>query len=356
MLTFAPLLAEAVALSPRVWFYAGFIAVVIFLLLFDLLVLHRKAHALGMKEAIGWSIFWISLGLSFTAAIYFIYDHHWLGFGMDVMQLGGERRNVGGAEAARLYLTAYIVEESLSMDNVFVMAMIFGYFGIPAQYQHRVLFWGIATAIVLRGIMIAAGATLIHQFHWIIYVFGVFLIFTAIKMALTKEHGPDPEKNFAVRLVRKLVPVTKEYDGQHFFTRNSTQFPGVLAATPLFLALIMIETADVLFAVDSIPAVFGITADPFIVFTSNIFAIMGLRALYFCLAALIATFRYLKPALIGILAFVGVKMLLFETPWKIGSVTSLLVVLGALTLSIIASIVIPAAAEPAHEETKKPTD
>ncbi len=348
------LAAEAASASQRVWFYAAFIVLVVLLLLLDLFVFHREAHAVRFKEAVGWSVFWVGLGLLFTFAVYAIYDHHWLGFGIDVKQLEGVSRDVGGWEAAKLYLTAFVVEKSLSMDNIFVIAMIFGYFAIPAQYQHRVLFWGIATALVLRGIMIAAGVALIHRFEWIVYVFGGFLIFTALKMALTKDHGPDPEHNPAVRLVRKLMPVTPTYDGQKFFTRNAPLFPGKLAATPLLLALVMVETADVVFAVDSIPAVFGITADPFLVFTSNIFAILGLRALYFCLAVMIQSFRYLKPSLIAILLFVGVKMLLVHTPLKIDSMVSLVVVLGLLVVGVVASVMHPLPPETEAEAPQPP--
>lgn len=345
--------AEPAAVS-QVWVYAGFIAMVIVLLALDLLVFHRHAHAVRMKEAIGWSIFWISLALLFTVAIYFIYETHWMGFGLSVAQHEGGIRAVEGFEAARLYLTGYLIEESLSMDNLFVMAVIFGYFAIPAEFQHRVLFWGILTAVVLRGVMIGVGAALIHQFDWIIYVFGAFLIYTAIKMAFSKDEQVDPEHNPAVRLVRKLFPVTPTFDGQKFFTRNSPTHPGVLAATPLLLALVMVETADVIFAVDSIPAIFGITLDPFIVFTSNIFAILGLRSLYFCLAALIDRFRYLKWSLVVILAFVGGKMLLAHTPLHIDATWSLVVVLAVLALGVVASWLHPAPAAQDIPEQSKP--
>jgi tellurite resistance protein TerC len=227
-----------------------------------------------------------------------------------------------------------VVEKSLSMDNVFVIAMIFGYFGTPAKYQHRVLFWGILGALVMRGAMIAVGTQLIHRFGWIIYVFGGFLILTAIKMAVVSTSNIDPEKNVLIRLVRRLMPVTTAYEGQKFFSRMN----GRRAATPLFLALVMVEFTDVVFAVDSIPAIFAITADPFLVLTSNVFAILGLRSLYFCLAAMMDKFRYLKPALVGVLFFVGVKMLLVHSPWKIDTTLSLAVVLTILTAGVVASV------------------
>ena len=346
---FAPVLLQAdmtAGFVGQFWVYAIFIALVVVLLLLDLLVFHRKSHVIGMREAVGWSVFWVALGLLFTIPLYFLYENHWAGFGLEVPQVGGGAATVDGWEAAKLYVTGYLIEKSLSMDNLFVIAMIFSYFSVPLQYQHRTLFWGILTAVILRGIMIALGAALIHNFEWIVYVFGAFLILTALKMAFTKEEGVDPEKNPAVRLVRKFFPVTHTFDEQHFFTRNSEEFPGRLAATPLLLALVMIETADVIFAVDSIPAIFGITADPFIVFTSNIFAILGLRALFFCLAVLIDRFHYLKVSLVAILGFVGAKMLAHSVV-HISAMTSLLVVLGLLAAGVVASWLRP---RPVKEE------
>lgn len=355
---FASFAAEGAAFSQQVWVYAGFIGLVVVLLALDLMVFHRHAHAVRMKEAIGWSIFWIGLALLFTGAIYLIYETQWMGFGVNVRQLGEPARAVGGWEAARLYLTGYVIEKSLSLDNLFVIALIFGYFAIPAQYQHRVLFWGILTAVVLRGIMIALGAALIHRFEWVIYIFGAFLVYTAIRMALSKQEQIDPEHNPAVRLIRKLFPVTTSFDGQKFFTRHGAGHVGVLSATPLTLALVMVETADVVFAVDSIPAIFGITLDPFIVFTSNIFAILGLRSLYFCLAALLDRFRYLKWSLVVILGFVGIKMLLIDTPLKIDPTWSLLTVLGLLTLGVVASWLhpLPPPETEPHSEPPTPQD
>jgi tellurite resistance protein TerC len=249
--------------------------------------------------------------------------------------MGGTRPLVGGLEAAKLFFTGYVVEKSLSMDNVFVIAMIFSFFAVPPIYQHRVLFWGILGALLMRGAMIGVGAALIAKFTWIVYIFGGFLILSALKMAVIKGEHVDPNKNPAVRLVRRLIPISPHYDGQKFFTR----FEGKRAATPLFLALVLVEFTDLIFAVDSIPAIFAITADPFLVFTSNVFAILGLRALYFCLASMMSTFRFLKPALILVLAFVGVKMLLVHSPWKIDTTVSLVVVLTILTTGVVASVI-----------------
>jgi len=322
------------ALPPLLWAYALLFGLVFLFLALDLGVFHREAHAIGMREAVTWTLIWIGAALVFNVGLYFAYERHWLGLGLDVPQLDGSVLPVmGGLEAAKLFFTGYLVEKSLSMDNVFVIALIFGYFAVPAKYQHRVLFWGILGALVMRGAMIAVGAELLHRFSWVIYVFGGFLVLTAVKMAFISSAGLNPEKNLLIRLVRRLMPVTPHYDGQRFFTR----LDGRRAATPLFLALVMVEFTDLIFAVDSIPAIFAITADAFLVLSSNIFAILGLRALYFCLAGLIHRFRYLKPALIAVLGFVGVKMLLVKTAWKVNNATSLAVVLGILVLGVAAS-------------------
>ncbi|MBK8002780.1 MAG: TerC family protein [Gemmatimonadetes bacterium] len=329
----APLLLGLPALT---WAYAAFLALVLVFLALDLGVFHREAHEVGMREAVAWTVVWIGAALAFAGVLYLAYERHWLGLGIDVPQLDGSVTPVvGGLEAAKLFLTGYLIEKSLSMDNVFVIALIFGYFAVPARYQHRVLFWGILGALAMRGGMIAIGAQLIHSFSWVIYVFGAFLILTAVKMALLSSHGIDPEKNALVRLVRRLYPVSTQYDGQRFFTRMD----GRRAATPLLLALVMVEFTDLVFAVDSIPAIFAITADPFLVLTSNVFAILGLRALYFCLAGMMTEFKYLKPALIGVLGFVGVKMLLVKTPYKLDTMLSLVVVLAILTAGVVASVV-----------------
>jgi tellurite resistance protein TerC len=334
----------------KMWAYLGFIALVLLFLALDLGVFHREAHVVTMREAAGWSAVWLTLGVAFAGFVYSSYNNHWLGLGLNTPKynpaydpsnpasqliVSGE---VLGAEAAKQYLVGYVVEKSLAMDNIFVIAMIFSFFAVPAKYQHRVLFWGIIGALIMRGAMIFLGAELIMAYQWVLIFFGAFLILTALKMALIKGND-DPSQNKAVKLAKRIFPAVDFYDGQRFFTRRTAkptyslnpatgkevQDPppaGSLSArwamTPLFLALIMVEITDLVFAVDSIPAIFAITPDPFIVFTSNIFAILGLRSLYFCLAALISKFRFLKPALILILAFVGVKLLLLSVPPYLG--------------------------------------
>jgi len=308
--------------------WSAFVAFVLLLLALDLGVFHRHAHVVSVREALGWSAVWIALGLAFSVFIYFGYEEHWFGLGGAVDAVDGLVN--GGRTAAIKYLTGYVVEKSLSVDNIFVIVMIFAYFGVPAIYQHRVLFWGILGALLMRGAMIALGATLIARFHWILYLFGAFLILTGLKMLFVKSHGDDLEKNPVVRLARRLFPVTDHFHGQRFLVRagsDASHAPalpggvpqrdeavertavGRLMLTPLALALVMVEATDLIFAVDSIPAIFAITADPFIVFTSNVFAILGLRSLYFALAGLMHRFRYLKVALAFVLMVVGVKMM-----------------------------------------------
>lgn len=318
--------------------YSGFVALILTLLALDLGVFHRKAHVVSMKEALGWSAFWIILGVGFSGLIYAGYEHHWMGLGLTPDIMGSSQPVTGpeglvynsGASATLKYLTGYLVEKSLSVDNIFVISMIFGFLSVPPLYQHRVLFWGIVGALVMRGVMIAVGAAMIQQFTWIIYVFGGFLIITGLKMLLLKGEGSDPHSNIVVRLTRRLFPITQRFHGTHFFVRAGSQAshepavpgdmelrdevvesarPGMLLATPLFLALVMVEFTDLIFAVDSIPAIFAITSDPFLVFTSNVFAILGLRSLYFALSGMIDKFRYLKVSLALVLMLVGVKMM-----------------------------------------------
>jgi len=319
------------------WIYAGFVAVVLVMLALDLGVFHRHAHEVRMREALGWTVVWVACALAFNVLVYFMYEAHWLGIGRLVPQLDGTARDVGGLEAAKLFFTGYVVEKSLSMDNVFVIAVIFGYFAVPPKYQHRVLFWGIVGALLLRGVMIAVGAALIARFSWMIYVFGGFLILTAVKMALVRGGAVDPGSNPVVRMLKWLMPIAPSFDGQRFFTR----LDGRRAATPLFVVLVLVEFTDLIFAVDSIPAIFAITSDPFLVFTSNVFAILGLRALYFCLAGLMDKFRYLKASLIAVLLFVGVKMLLVHTPFSVSTTVSLVVIGGLLGLGALASFLRP---------------
>jgi tellurite resistance protein TerC len=310
------------------WIWLAFLAFILLLLALDLGVFHREAHVVSVREALTWTAVWMSLGLGFSAFVYFGYEHHWLGLGVAPDAVDG-RVNDGGSATLK-YLTGYVVEKSLSVDNVFVIAMLFGFFAVPKVYQHRVLFWGILGALVLRGAMIGVGATLIARFHWLLYVFGGFLVLTAAKMLFMKEGHSDPSKNLVVRLTRRFFPVTDQFHGEHFLVRagsaashepavagdSTVDDPAVIGTrqgrwmlTPLSLALVMVETTDLVFAVDSIPAIFAITADPFLVFTSNVFAILGLRSLYFALAGMMDKFRYLKVSLAVVLAVVGGKML-----------------------------------------------
>ncbi len=297
--------------SPGLW--AGFLGFVVVMLALDLGVFHRKAHRVGLKEALGWSVVWISLALVFNALV-------WWRF---------------GAQAGIEFLTGYLIEKSLSVDNIFVFVVIFGSLSIPAAYQHRVLFWGILSALVLRAGMIFAGTALLARFHWLIYVFGGFLIVTAVKLVLTwraGDEGAASTENRLLALARRVLPATERFDGQRFLTREK----GRLLVTPLLLALVLVEITDVIFAVDSIPAILAITADPFIVFTSNVFAILGLRSLYFLLAGVVDKFRYLKLGLAGVLGFVGVKMLAVEV-YKIPATWSLAVIATILATAIVAS-------------------
>ncbi len=378
--TFADTLAIAQSADLKIWAYVGFIGLVMIFLALDLGVFHREAHEVGMKESLIWSAIWLTCGVSFSVFVYFAYQAHWLGLGLETPKYVGGAIVLGevtGATAAIQYLTGYVVEKSLAMDNIFVIAMIFGFFAIPGKYQHRVLFWGIIGALLMRGAMIFLGAELIMRYTWVLIFFGFFLILTALKMALIKSND-NPANNPVVKLAKKVFRTVDFFDGQRFFTRRTiaptyaknpkTGYdvqtpadPATLSAkwavTPLFLALIMVEITDLVFAVDSIPAIFAVTPDPFIVFTSNIFAILGLRALYFCLAALIEKFRFLKPALILILMFVGVKLLLLAGPpylndigfsaqevksIKIDPIVSLVVVLGTLVGASVLSVLMPA--------------
>jgi tellurite resistance protein TerC len=294
---------------------------VLAMLVLDLKVFHRDAHEVKIREALMWSAFWIGLALVFNVGIYIF----------------------RGSEDALEYLTGYLIEKSLSVDNIFVFLLIFSYFRVSAQYQHKILFWGILGALIMRAILIFAGVALIERFHWIIYVFGAFLIFTGIKLAFEKDKEIEPEKNPALLFVRRFIPVTERFEGDRFFIRRA----GRLFATPLFLVLVVVETTDVIFALDSIPAILAITTDPFIVYTSNVFAILGLRALYFALAGLLQLFHYLHYGLSAILVFVGIKMLVSDI-YHIPVGAALGVVGGILVLSVVASMIWPAT----HEETK----
>jgi tellurite resistance protein TerC len=297
------------------WLWIGFNAFVLLMLALDLGVFHRKAHVVSLKESITWTIVWVSLaGL----------------FGLGVW-------HYGGASLALEFYTGYLIEYSLSVDNIFVFALLFGYFAVPPAYQHRVLFWGILGALILRATMIAAGTALLAKFAWIIYVFGAFLIFTGIKMIFKREEQIHPERNPLVRWFKRFMPVTADYRGDRFFVREN----GIRAATPLFVVLILVEATDVVFAVDSIPAIFAVTTNPFIVYTSNVFAILGLRSLYFALSGVLDKFHYLKIGLGVVLSFVGVKMLLAHSPWKIDTLYSLAVIVVVLAASVLMSLLRP---------------
>ncbi|MCW5775510.1 MAG: TerC/Alx family metal homeostasis membrane protein [Phycisphaeraceae bacterium] len=325
---------EALAFTP--WLYAAFVGVVLFLLALDLGVFHRKSHAPTIRESLAWTAVWISVALLFAGAVFVLYEHHFGGLGTSVPVLGspGEAETISGWDATRLYLTAYLVEKSLSLDNVFVISMIFTSLAIPVALQHRVLFWGILGALVMRGLMIGAGAAIVAEFAWVAYVFGAVLVFSALKMALSRDDDRESTSTRFVRFISRVVPVSPRLEGQKLLAR----IDGRLHATPLLVALVIVEATDVLFAVDSIPAVFAITSDPFIVFTSNIMAVLGLRSLYFCLASAVLRFRYLKSALVAVLLFVGIKICLVHTAWKIPSEVSTAVVLAILTSGIAASV------------------
>ncbi|UFP92548.1 TerC family protein [Gloeobacter morelensis] len=294
------------------WIWIGFNAFVLAMLALDLGVFHRKSHAVSFKEALTWSGVWVALAMVFNVGLYY-----WM-----------------GPEPALEFFTGYLIEKSLSVDNIFVFVLIFSAFSVPAIYQHRVLFWGVLGALVMRGILIFVGAALLKEFHWIIYIFGAFLVFTGIKMAFPEKEEKDITQNPLLKWVRRLIPVTDNYVEDRFFIRRAGQW----VATPLFLVLLLVETTDLIFAVDSIPAIFAVTTDPFIVYTSNVFAILGLRSLYFVLAGVVGKFHYLKLALSVILTFVGTKMLLIDI-FKIPIAVSLLVIVSVLAVAVVASIV-----------------
>jgi len=305
--------------------WGGFLAFVTVVVMLDLGIFHKQAREVSVAEAIAWTIVWISLALAFNVLIYFIYEENWLDW-PSVAALSGK-------DASIQFLTGYLLEKSLSVDNIFVIAMVFAYFQVPLAQQHRVLFWGILGAVVLRGIMIGLGVVLIENFSWIIYVFGILLLISAARMMVVRHDNFVPGSNPGVRFVRRFFPVTDEYHGSHFFVT----IDGQRHATPLLLALVLVESTDIMFAIDSIPAIFAVTRDPFLVFTSNIFAILGLRSMYFVLAGVMEKFRYLKSSLVFILAYVGVKMLLSHH-YPIPNLISLAVICGILAVGVLASI------------------
>ena len=298
-------------MTPQLWLWIGFGVFVLAMLALDLGVFHRKSHIVGMKEALTWSVVWIALALLFNAGVWY-----WR-----------------GPDQGLTFLTGYVVELSLSVDNLFVFLLIFAYFKMPAQYQHKVLFCGILGALVMRAVFIGAGIALIQKFHWIIYVFGAILVISGLKMAFEKDKEVHPEKNPVLRLFRRFMPVTGEYHGGDFFVKREK----LRLATPLFIVLLMMETTDLVFAVDSVPAVLAITTDPFIVYTSNVFAILGLRSMFFALTGIMKLFHYLHYGLAAVLVFVGGKMLLAGF-YKIPTLASLLVIVGLLAVAVVASL------------------
>jgi len=301
--------------GPSIWFWLGFLAFIAVILSIDLGLLHRKQREIRAREALGLSLFYFLLAMIFCAGIF----------------------HFRGAQSGYEFLTGFLIEWSLSVDNIFVFVLVFGYFAVPAQYQHRVLFWGIIGALAMRGGMIFLGAQLIQSFHWIIFIFGAFLILTAVKMLVMAEAEPDLQNNIIVRLMRNRMRVTKDYRGQRFFVREN----GLLHATPLLMVLVLIEFSDLVFAVDSIPAIFAITSDPFIVFTSNVFAILGLRSLYFALAGIVHRFHYLKYGLALVLAVIGTKMILNGVfgdkviPTEAALAATALLIGGSIALSLL---------------------
>ena len=304
-----------------IWLWIVFNLFVLFMLALDLGVFHRKSHVVSIKEATIWSVVWITLALLFNLGLYLFWDQI------------SPTSTYSNNEAALAFFTGYLIEKSLSVDNIFVFVLIFTFFAVPAAYQHRVLFWGIIGALLMRGTLIAVGATLLKEFHWIIYVFGAFLIFTGIRMAMHRNEEMHPERNPLIKFIRRIMPVTDNYEGDKFFIRRA----GRLIATPLFLVLLLVESTDLVFAVDSIPAIFAVTEEPFIVYTSNVFAILGLRSLYFLLAGVVDKFYYLKLGLSVVLVFVGIKMVMVDL-YKIPVGLSLGVIASILAISVIASL------------------
>jgi tellurite resistance protein TerC len=312
---------------PHAWLWGVFAVVVLSMLALDLGVFNRAAHTVSPREAGIWSAVWVSLAACFCAGV-------WV---------------VDGRQTAIAFATGYVVEQALSVDNLFVFLLLFSYFKVPEALQHRVLFWGILGALVMRGIMIAAGALLLERFHWVIYIFGAFLVVTGIRMLLQRDGEMEPERNPVLRLVKRFIPVSDHFEGDRFFIRAPWGGDQLLrtVATPLFVVLVMVETTDLVFAVDSIPAVFGVSRDPFVVYTSNVFAILGLRSLYFLLAAVVHKFWLLKPALGIVLMFVGVKMLA-SAKYHMPELVSLGVIVGILTIGVLGSLRFPRAEATPH--------
>lgn len=307
--------------------WGGFLLFIALLVALDLGVFHRKSEEIKIADALTWTLIWVCVALIFNLFIYLLYGQNWLGWA-DI-----STEHLSGGKAALQFFTGYLVEKSLSIDNIFVIAMIFSYLKVPLAEQHRVLFWGILGAVLMRGVMILGGVALINRYSWLMYVFGVLLILSAIKMMVVRHDTIDPEKNLFIRLIKKYFPVSEHFSGSRFFVIEQ----GRRVATPLLLALILVESSDVMFAIDSIPAIMAISRDPFLIFTSNVFAILGLRSLYFALAGMMERFRYLKMSLVFLLAFIGVKMLLSHHH-PIPNLVSLAIIGGILAVGIGASL------------------
>jgi tellurite resistance protein TerC len=341
-----------------IWTWLGFFVLIGLLLSLDLGWLSKRPHVMSFREALLWSAAWVGVALAFTVLVYGGYEHHWFGLGTKIDAVDGRVND--GLSATAKYLAGYVLEKALSIDNLFVIAVIFKFLGVPAGEQHRVLSWGIIGAMVLRGALIAVGVELVAHYHWVLYVFGAFLLYTGLRMLVTHDRDPDPAKSLGVRLARRVLPLTPNFDGKHFVTREA----GRLVLTPLALAMILVEGADVMFATDSIPAIFAVTADPLLVFTSNIFAVLGLRTLYFALVGLMARFEYLKVSLALILMLVGFKII--ASHWikaLMGQYTTvaLLLVVGLLIAAgVIASLVVSSRNQRAEaassSETESPSD
>ncbi len=336
-------------MSYLVW--TAFVAMICGFLALDLGVFNKKDHVIGVREAMRWTAIWVTVAMAFVGVVYVLYDNQVAGFG----QPDGTHGVLQGTEAALLFLTGYLVEYSLSIDNIFVIALLISAFKVPRKYQHRVLFWGILGALVMRGMMIAAGTALIRNFTWTMYVFGGILIVSAVKMALSSDdNGKDPHNSWVARTAQKFYPLSPKFHGKSFLT---TLPDGRRAMTPLLLVLLLVESTDVFFAVDSIPAVFAVTTDPFLVFTSNVFAIMGLRSLFFALAGLLGAFHHLKYALVALMAFIGVKMLAADYI-HIAPALSLAVIGVILGVGVATSLAFPLSAEEqaAHERKHRGDD
>jgi tellurite resistance protein TerC len=312
------------------WLWLGFFALVFIMLALDLGVFHRKAHEISLREALGWTLFWVALGLSFSGIVYLMYEHHWGGAG------AATAKHLHGLDAMVLYLTGYLLEESLSVDNLFVISLLITSMRVPGKYQHRLLFWGILGALIFRGTMITGGVWLVNHFTWTFYIFGGFLVISGVRMMFAGDDSePEPETSWFFRGIRKLIPVAKQDHGSRLLAKEN----GKIVFTYLAVALLAIELTDIVFAVDSVPAILAVTTEPFIVITSNVFAILGLRSMYFVLAGMISKFRYLKTALSILLVIIGAKMLAHDV-YQVPNLISLAVVVGVVGIGIATSFLV----------------